>query len=59
VSIVCCQVEVSATSWSLVQRSPAECGVSECDCEAFDNKEALAHWGLLRHEKKILGENYR
>jgi hypothetical protein len=34
VSVVCCQVEVSATSWSLVQRSPAECGVSECDREA-------------------------
>ena len=22
----CCQVEVSATSWSLVQRSPIDCG---------------------------------
>ena len=30
VSVVCCQVEVSATSWSLVQRSPAECGASLC-----------------------------
>jgi hypothetical protein len=28
VSVVCCQVEVSATSWSLVQRSPTESGVS-------------------------------
>jgi hypothetical protein len=27
VSIICCQVEVSATGWSLVQRSPTECGV--------------------------------
>jgi hypothetical protein len=35
VSAVCCQVEVSATSWSLVQRSPTECGVSNvCDREA-------------------------
>jgi hypothetical protein len=35
VSDVCCQVEVSATSWSLVQRSPTECGVSKKrDCEA-------------------------
>jgi hypothetical protein len=25
VCVVCCQVEVSATSWSLVQRSPTEC----------------------------------
>jgi hypothetical protein len=35
VSVVCCQVEVSATGWSLVQRSPNECGVSECDREAL------------------------
>jgi hypothetical protein len=28
VSVVCCQVEVSASGWSLVQRSPTECGVS-------------------------------
>jgi hypothetical protein len=26
--VVCCQVEVSATGWSLVQRSPTDCGVS-------------------------------
>jgi hypothetical protein len=28
VSIVYCQVEVSASGWSLVQRSPADCGAS-------------------------------
>jgi hypothetical protein len=28
VSVGCCQVEVSATSWSLVQRSPTDCDVS-------------------------------
>jgi hypothetical protein len=34
VSVVCCQVEVSATGRSLVQRSPTECGVSKkCDRE--------------------------
>jgi hypothetical protein len=31
VSVVCCQVEVSPTSRSLVQRRPIEFGVSECD----------------------------
>jgi hypothetical protein len=31
---VCCQVEVSATGRSLVQGSPTECGVSECDHES-------------------------
>ena len=41
VSVVCCQVEVSATGWSLVQRSPTECGVSKvCDGEASKNKAA-------------------
>jgi len=32
--VVCCQVEVSASGWSLVQKSPTECGVSECDHES-------------------------
>jgi len=30
VSVVCCHVEVSATSWSLVQKSPTDCGASLC-----------------------------
>jgi len=32
----CCvlSVQVSAMGWSLVQRCPTECGVSECDREA-------------------------
>jgi hypothetical protein len=34
VSVACCQVEVCASDLSLVQRSPTECGVSECDHES-------------------------
>ena len=34
VSVVCCQVEVSETGSSLVQRNPTDCGVSECEHEA-------------------------
>jgi hypothetical protein len=30
-SVVCCQVEVSVTNRSLVQRNPTECDLSECD----------------------------
>jgi hypothetical protein len=30
-SVICCQVEVSVTGRSLVQRSPTECGLSVCD----------------------------
>jgi hypothetical protein len=33
VSVVCCQVEVSTTGRSLVQRSPTDCGVSLCNLE--------------------------
>jgi hypothetical protein len=40
VSVVSCQVEISATGWSLVQRSPTECGVSECDRESSKNEAA-------------------
>jgi hypothetical protein len=39
VSVVCCQVEVSATGWSLVQRSATECGVFQvCDRETSGKK---------------------
>jgi hypothetical protein len=56
VSVVCCQVEVSATSWSLVQRSATECGVSKV-CVIMKprrNEEAQAHIGLSSHRKKKL-----
>ena len=49
VSVVCGQVEVSASGRSLVQRSPAVCSVSE---------GALAHWGLSRHGKKNSTNKY-
>ena len=28
--VLCCEVEVSGTSWSVVQRSPTDCGASLC-----------------------------
>ena len=34
VSVICCQIYVSASGTTLVQRSPIECGVSEYDREA-------------------------
>jgi hypothetical protein len=34
VNVVCCQVEVCASGWSLIQSSPTECDVSECDLKA-------------------------
>jgi hypothetical protein len=52
VSVVFCQVEVSATSWSLVQRSPTECGVSECDREASENEAVLGPQGAVEPLEK-------
>jgi len=51
-SVLCYQVEVSASGWSLLQRSPTECGVSWVWLWILDNEVALACWGLLRHGKK-------
>ena len=41
VSIVCCQVEVSATGRSLVQRSHTDFDVSECDVEASEMRRVV------------------
>jgi hypothetical protein len=46
-NVVCCQVEVSATGRSPVQSSRTECGVSECDRESCDNKEAVLLLGAV------------
>jgi hypothetical protein len=49
-SVVCCQVEVSATDWSLVQRSPTDCGASLCALETSKMrrlKPATGLWKIL------------
>ena len=46
--MLCYQVEVSALGWSLVRRSPTECGVSNCDRET-SLMEALAYQRLFGH----------
>jgi hypothetical protein len=51
VRVVCCLVEDSALSWSLVQKSPTECGVSECDQESLIMRRpwptgAVAPWEI-------------
>jgi len=44
VSAVCCQVEVSASGWSYIQRrGPTERGVSWVWSWSFDSEEVLAH----------------
>jgi len=47
VFVMCCQVEVSATGLSLVQRSPAECGVpTECQLETSTRRRPRPTGGL-------------
>jgi len=51
VSVACCQIQVSASGWSLVKRSPSDCGVSECDRKASIWAD-LGPLGLLHHGKE-------
>jgi len=50
-SVVCCQVEVSGTSWSFIQRSPTECGVFECDLKTWRMRRPWPALGRKAMEK--------
>jgi hypothetical protein len=53
VSVVCCQVEVSATGWSLVQRSPTECSVFKlCDHETSTKRGGPGPYRAVKPWKK-------
>jgi hypothetical protein len=52
--VVCCEVEVSVSDWSLVQRSQNECGVSKCDREASIMRRTWSTGGC-----RAMGRNYR
>jgi len=49
VTVVCCQVEVSATNWSLVQRSPTDYDASLC---VIKKPQEWGDHGSQRHLKK-------
>ena len=51
-SVVCCQVEVSATSRSFVQRSPTDCVCVWVWSWILDKEEALVLQGFSRLERK-------
>jgi len=53
VSVVCCQVAVCASGWSLVQRSPTKSGVSECDREALMTRTPWPTRGCCAMGKRI------
>jgi len=56
--LLCRQVEVSATSWSLVQRSPTDYGESFVWSRNLKN-EAMARVGLQRHRIKKNGKGMK
>ena len=58
VSVVCCEVEVSAKGWSLVQRIPTECDVSGCDREASTKRRPWPTMGCWVIWKKSLNTWY-
>jgi len=54
VSVIFCQVEVCTSGWSLIQRSPIECGVSGCDNEASVMKRTRSTRGCCAMEKYVV-----
>jgi len=54
VSVVCCQAVVPATGRSLVQRSPTERGVSECDLETSTMRRPWPTGGCRGMEKMYM-----
>ena len=53
---VYCQVEVPATGWSPVQRSPTDCGVSMCVIQESQEWGGLGPWwAVARDGRKELG----
>ena len=51
-NVVCCQAEASATGWSLLQRIPAECDVSDY-VRGTSTRGSGPTWGLLSRNKSL------
>ena len=54
IGVVCCQAFISATGRSLVQRSPFECTVSECNRETSIMRRPWPCKGFYAGEKENL-----
>ena len=50
--VVCFRVEVSAAGRSLVQRSPTDCGLSECDLKTSKMRRLRETRGFQRRKEK-------
>jgi hypothetical protein len=51
-SVVCYQVQVSVTGRSVIQRSPTEYGVSECNRKALKMRAPWSYGDCMRHKKR-------
>ena len=58
-SVVCCQVEVSATGSSLVQMSPTDCGASLCVIKKARESGGPSPLGGCRAKQKKLNIAYK
>jgi hypothetical protein len=56
VTDVCCQVEVPASGWSLVQRSPTKRGESDCDREALIMRRPWPTGTFAEPRKEVLSQ---
>jgi hypothetical protein len=59
VNVVCCQVDVSATGRSLVQRSHTECGVSGCYLETSTVRRSRPTRAVEPRKKTAQGTDTR
>jgi hypothetical protein len=57
VCCVCCQVQVSATSWSPVQRSPTDCDASLCVIMKRRERDHSPRWAAASHKIIIINNN--
>jgi len=56
---VCCKVEISASGQSLVQRSPTECSVPECDLETSKMRRPKRNRVDVPKKKRVMLRLYR
>ena len=55
VSVVCCQVELSVSGWSLVQRNSTDCGASLCVfCKPQERGNHGPHQAAAPQERNII-----
>jgi len=59
VSVVGCQVQVSATGRPLIQRSPTECSVSECVLETSATRRPRPTRAVEPRGRNTTGNNRR